>query len=214
MFGYDRDALLLRLFMPLPLFNLFCEMSLANQMLIRHVGNRGLEGVQVLTTSGFRPTRHSVVDGSKYDMLVGGIDYFPPNPVQASPDELDSLLADYEGEGYYELPFDKALRILATLAGDEYSEWLLSSYMRSLEVLASQPATQLPVLIVRRGRDISRGTGTLLSQTDRRLGQGQRDRPVVTLYRLNGQQQQGWNGHPFWVPNLRLPERYVFHETE
>ncbi len=67
------------------------------------------------------------------------------------------------------------------------------------------------ILIVRRNRSISKGTGTLLSPDDRQLVNSFPDQTVLALYRLNGERDKGWKGNPFWVPNIKLPGRMMVY---
>ena len=68
-------------------------------------------------------------------------------------------------------------------------------------------------MIVRRDRDISKGTGTLLSPNDRQLGDCHPNDVVLTLYRVKGSMDKGWSGNPLWIPNIKLPEGYCFYDT-
>jgi len=67
------------------------------------------------------------------------------------------------------------------------------------------------VLVIRRGREISSNTGTLLSPDDRRLSSRHEKDAVLILYRLTGESAKGWNGSPFWVPNVKLPGNRVIY---
>ena len=67
------------------------------------------------------------------------------------------------------------------------------------------------VLIVRRDRSISSGTGTLLSPNDRKLANGFVDDSVLILYRLLGETSNEWQGKPFWMPNVKLPRKRVIY---
>lgn len=66
------------------------------------------------------------------------------------------------------------------------------------------------VLVVRRDRNIGNKTGTMLSEDDRKLGSAITDKSVITLYRNVGDPDKGWDGAPFWMPNLKLPKGKVF----
>ena len=64
-------------------------------------------------------------------------------------------------------------------------------------------------IIVRRDRDISKGTGTLLSPNDRKLGDQYDDEVVLTLYKVTG--NKGWDGQKIWIPNIKLPGNRVYY---
>ena len=72
---------------------------------------------------------------------------------------------------------------------------------------------QALVDIVRIDRDISKGTGTMLSPTDRLLGDKFNDDIVLTMYRLVGSVDKGWEGKPLWMPNIKFPDGICFYNT-
>ena len=67
-------------------------------------------------------------------------------------------------------------------------------------------------LIVRTNRDISKNTGTMLSPNDRRLGDSCHKDVVLTMYRLNGDKDKGWEGKPLWMPNIKFPDDCCFYD--
>lgn len=79
--------------------------------------------------------------------------------------------------------------------------------------LASDSAAQ-GKLIVRRNRDIGRGTGTLLSPNDRRLGDEYPDNLVLTMYKITGNTDKGWDGAKIWIPNIKLPSDCVYYAVD
>jgi len=110
---------------------------------------------------------------------------------------------------------DEAVAILESFASDPDNDWSISAYINALQSIKSHKDMQNIVkLIVRRNRNISRGTGTLLSPGDRELGKKYEDVSVITLYRLNGRKENGWDGRPFWIPNIKLPVGKVFHRVD
>ena len=68
-------------------------------------------------------------------------------------------------------------------------------------------------LIIRRGRDIGKGTGTLLSPTDRALGESYAQEVVLTMYKITGT-KEGWNGRQLWIPNIKLPGNDVYYSGD
>ena len=77
----------------------------------------------------------------------------------------------------------------------------------------SSPATQ-GRLLVRRDRDITRGTRALLSPNDWAETNQYEDQFVLTLYCVKGQKDKGWEGHPIWVPNIKLPKSKDYYIIE
>ena len=162
---------------------------------------------------GVKPTRDSVVDKSKLDVLVGNVNYFPPNPDQSNAFDLDPILEQYsEKKPSHEIDTETAISILSKIKDDKINNWNISSYIAALRALASEKGfDDKIVLIVRRDRNIGNKTGTMLSPDDRRLGSSITEKSVITLYRNVGDPDKGWDGSPFWMPNLKLPKGKVFY---
>ena len=78
-------------------------------------------------------------------------------------------------------------------------------------MLAENPAAQ-GILIVRQNRDVTQGTGALLSPNDWKLGAQFTDKPVLTMYQVTG--IHGWHGKPLWVPNIKLPSDMVYYNVK
>lgn len=215
MFGYDRDPLLMRVFIPEPLFFLFAEINASNEMLIKQIEDGKFNEIQIITNAKLKPTRKSVIDQEKYSLIVGGVDYFPPRPDQGDAGDTDNILEPFAGEGVHDISIDDAIAILGSFNSDPGNDWSMPAYINALQGIKSHKELSNSVkLIVRRDRNISKGTGTLLSSDDRALGKKYQDVSVITLYRLNGKIENGWDGHPFWVPNIKLPFGKVFHRID
>ena len=213
MFGYDRDPLLMRVFMPRALYNLFAEINSSNEVLYDQIEQGNLDKLQLIFPPGVTPTRDSVVDKSKLDVLVGGVNYFPPDPDQTNAFELDPLLEQYdESKTSHSIDTNTAVKILSKIEDDKINNWSVNSYISALRALSSEKGFDDEItLIVRRNRNIGNKTGTMLSPDDRKLGMSIEDRSVITLYRNIGDPDKGWEGAPFWMPNLKLPKGKVFY---
>lgn len=213
MFGYDRDPLLMRVFMPRALYNLFAEINSSNEVLYDQIEQGNLDKLQLIFPPGVKPTRDSVVDKSKLDVLVGGVNYFPPDPDQTNAFELDPLLEQYdESKTSHSIDTNTAVKILSKIEDDKINNWSVNSYISALRALSSEKGFDDEItLIVRRNRNIGNKTGTMLSPDDRKLGMSIEDRSVITLYRNIGDPDKGWEGAPFWMPNLKLPKGKVFY---
>lgn len=215
MFGYDRDPSLMRVFMPEALFNMFSEINASNEVLIKEIEEGRFDQLQIVTTGKIKPTRKNVVDQSRYNIIVGGANYFPPQPDQDNSQVFDDLLKQYDGSGVCDISIDDSIKIVEKLKSDPGNNWSIAAYAGALHAIKSGKDTpNLTKLIIRRDRNIKRDTGTLLSPNDRSLGDDFPNVPVITFYRLNGFEEQGWAGKPFWVPNIKLPRGKVFHRTE
>lgn len=215
MFGYDRDPLLMRVFMPEALFNMFYEINVSNETLISQIEQGRFDQLQIITSGKIKPTRKNVIDQKRYDYIVGGVNYFPPVPDQTNAREMDEVLSGYDDErNMHDVTIEEAIRILNTNKSDDNLQWSIPAFINALYATKDQrDSLDLVKLIVRRDRNITKGTGTLLSADDRRFGNDIKNIPVITLYRLNGQSEKGWNGKPFWVPNIKMPEGKIYHRV-
>lgn len=215
MFGYDRDPLLMRVFMPRALYNLFSEINSSNEVLYDQIEQGNLDKLQLMFPPGVKPTRDSVIDKSKLDVLVGAVNYFPPSPDQSNAFDLDPILEKYDEKVlYHEIDTETAINILSKNKDDQINNWSINSYISALRALSSEKGfNDKVILIVRRNRNVGNKTGTMLSEDDRKLGSSITDKSVITLYRNLGDPDKGWDGVPFWMPNLKLPSGRVFYAS-
>jgi len=211
-FGYDRDPALVRLFMPSRLYSSFVQMSDSIFQLFEILKTSKTEEIQVMTPRGLAPTRSTVVEDLAGDCIIGGAHHFPVNPNQGNLNELDNLLRDYdEDESYFLINSAFAVELLQACKEDELGQIPSSQFEHSLRNISRNDEV---VLIVRRGRSITAGTGTLLSPNDRKLGSKFTNDSVLILYRIDGEQDKGWRGSPFWIPNVKLPGKRVIYFKE
>lgn len=202
LFGYDRDPELVRIYLPRHLAKLLTEINATNNAIYEQL-RAGAEHVQIFYPEGVAATRSSVLDKSRLRMIAGGVNYFPDDARNSSVSEIDAILAPYSGHASDIVSVDvvqSALRFVESLDEAFSVEGYLDVFRRMKAVNSDQKA----VLIVRRDRDVSQGTGSLLSPNDRAVGDKTSDIPVVTFYRLTG--ERGWGGSPLWVPNIKLPD--------
>ncbi len=89
-------------------------------------------------------------------------------------------------------------------------DWNKDAFTASATALMSKKPAVKCLLIIRTERSIQKETGSLLSPDDRALGDSNPDKLVLTMYRLKGEIEKGWNGVPLWVPNIKLPNGNVF----
>lgn len=211
-FGYDRDPGLVRIFIPQTLYRLFSELNSSNRNIINQIHDKGIEGIQVLLPPGINPTRKNVIDKSALSMISGGVNYFPLYPNEKENFELDSALKEYsEEELSYQVEIEKIISILEKF--NETNDNYMSRFINCIRALRDKRPIVKCRLIVRRGRDIGKGTGTLLSQTDRELGDSFSEDITLTLYKIVGSIEKGWQGKPFWIPNIKLPSDICYYDS-
>jgi hypothetical protein len=208
MFGYDRDPGLIRLFMPPRLYKLFSDINTTNNSIIRQIETafNGQE-IKLYYPSGLNPTRKNVLDKKAVGIFSGGVNYFPFEPVNKSIATLDKMLEPF-GEEINSVSLRFITKILEQMDSDA-NDWDAQAFIGFINtIVATNPIAQ-GKLIVRRNRNIAKGTGTLLSPNDRALGESITDEVVLTLYKVTG--EKGWNGNMLWIPNIKLPGDYCYY---
>ena len=210
MFGYDRDPGMMRVFIDEPLYKLFSDINATNNAIIAQIEN-GTEHIKIYYPEGLNPTRANVLDNKKVFMLSGGTNYYPFNPENNTIEELDALLAPFsETEASYQVNLRLMKEIFNHVTSDE--DFDIKSFVSVLDtILAEKPSAQ-GILIVRRGRDVAKGTGALLSPNDWSLGGSFTNQVVLTMYKVTG--RKGWNGRELWVPNIKLPHNVVYYDVK
>lgn len=208
MFGYDRDPGMMRVFIDEPLYKLFSDINATNNSIIAQIEN-GAEKIKIYYPEGLNPTRPNVLDKKKVFTLSGGTNYYPFDPDNDSIDELDELLKVFDDKTP---SFQVNLRLMKEVFRHITSaeDFKVDSVVSVLDtILAEKPAAQ-GVLIVRRNRDVAKGTGALLSPNDWNLGASITDKVVLTMYKMTG--TKGWGGRQLWVPNIKLPNDIVYYD--
>ena len=211
-FGYDREKELVRIFIPQQLYKFFTELNKSNEMLIEQV-THGLEKLQVILPADISPTRKNVLDSKYLNAIVGGMNFFASDPVDSNTEVIDSIVSQYGNA--LSVPTDKetVINLLQLVGSCDSQDFSSQKYISCVHALcAKRPSVKLR-LIVRKNREISKGTGTLLSENDRKLGSKFDDEIVLTLYRVNGEVTKGWNGKPLWIPNIKFPKNICFYDT-
>lgn len=214
MFGYDRDADLIRVFMPPKLFKLFSDINRTNNSIIKQIENssNGYD-IKIFYPTGLKPTRKNVLDKKAVGIYSGGVNYFPFYPVNKDIAEIDKRLQTFD-DGVFTVSLKVLVKIMEQLDSETADDWNAKAFIGFVNtLLATDPAAQ-GKLIVRRNRDIGKGTGTLLSPTDRNLGDTYPDDLVLTMYKITGNKDKGWDGTQIWIPNIKLPGDCAYYTGE
>lgn len=212
MFGYDRDKDMMRIFMPPKLYKLFVDINATNNSIIAQIQKRrDFEDIKISYPPTLRPTRKNVLDNSALAVFCGGVNYFPFAPSNINIATLDTMLERFGDEGSNTVGLKLVINLLEQIENSE-DDWSAQVFIEFLNsIVAENPLSQAQ-LIVRRGRDIAEGTGTLLSETDRKLGDSFTDITVLTMYKVTG--RKGWNGKQIWIPNIKLPSDKVYYSMK
>lgn len=213
LFGYDRDADLMRVYMPPKLYKLFSDINRTNNSIIHQIENKsnGTE-IKIFYPQGLNPTRKNVIDRKAVAIYSGGVNYFPCCPLNKNLANLDELLRPFEND-VYSVNLKFMIKILDNI-DSELDDWKSDVFISFLNTLLASNSSEQGMLIVRRNRDIGKGTGTLLSETDRLLGNQYQDQTVLTMYKITGNQDKGWDGRQIWIPNLKLPGTCIYYSGE
>ena len=208
MFGYDRDAGLMKVFIDEHLYKLFADINATNNSIISQV-ERGTADVKIYYPEGLNPTRKNVLDNKKLVMISGGTNYYPYLPENDTIADIDKLLEAFdESQPCYQVSLRLMQEIFSHIKSED--DFKVSVFISIIEmVLADRPAGQ-GVLIVRRNRNVAKGTGALLSPNDWQLGASITDKIVLTMYQMTG--EKGWGGKKIWVPNIKLPDKMVYYD--
>ncbi len=209
-FGYDRDWQALRIFMPASLFRLFRVLQDQNQRLIEMIKSGEHNVLQIALPKGVVPARANVIDRKRVRFIVGGTNYFPSLPNQGNAGQVDQLLNKFDDK--YTGPIDMDLvRKLIDLTADKDAEWKAKSFLKAIDQEIAKPQA---TLLLRRGREISANTGSMLSPNDREYGDKIKYQIVLTAYRVDGLKGKWSEGKDFWLINVKLPGSLLYYEVE
>ena len=210
MFGYDRDPGMMSLFIDSNLYNLFANLNATNNSLIAQV-EAGVQNIKVYYDPSINPTRANVIDNKHVATFSGGTNYFPSDPDNDDVEALDALLSRFTAdEKYYQVSLKLIVEILNHISGGP--GFAMSSFLSCIRAILAENPTAQAALIVRRERNVAKGTGALLSPNDLAIGNAISDKTVLTLYKMTG--EKGWNGRKLWVPNIKLPGNVVYYDVD
>lgn len=212
MFGYDRDPKLVRVFMPPRLFKLFSDINAANNNIISQIiDSNGKPDIKIHYPAGLIPTRKQVINTKKVGIYTGGVNYFPFNPDNDTIESIDAALAAFS-DGDYSVSIKLIIKLI-NMISTEPEDWNSKAFAGMVKSAAIDIPLAQGRLIIRRERDIGKGTGTLLSPTDRALGDSYSDEVVLTMYKITGT-KEGWNGRKLWIPNIKLPGKDIYYSGD
>lgn len=208
MFGYDRDAGLMKLFIDKRLYKLFADINATNNSIISQI-EKGYEEIKVYYPEGLNPTRKNVIDNKCVHIISGGTNYYPYYPDNDSIEVISNLLQRFDDS---QPTYQVSIRFIKELLNHirSASDFKIESFQSILDsMLAETPAAQ-GILLVRRNRDITQGTGALISPNDWQIGRSHPNKTVLTMYQVTG--TKGWGGKPLWVPNIKLPDGIIYYD--
>ena len=108
-------------------------------MLIKQIQEGSFDKMQIVTNKGFRPTRKNVIDQQKYEIIVGGVNYFPPDPGQNNTSKLDDVLRDFNHKKpMHDITLGQAIDIVGHLESDPATNWSVEAYKNALYAIKSR----------------------------------------------------------------------------
>ena len=210
-FGYDRERQLVRIFIPQGLYKLFADLNASNEILIKQVED-DLQNVQLIYPSNIRPTRNNVVDTEYVNLIHGGVNLFAAKPLRVNVELINQIISHYASEEFVDVSPELIISLLHLIKSETLEDFNTNKFIACIQGLKAKKPQLKCKLIVRLNRDISKGTGTMLSPNDRVLGDTFKKDVVLTMYRVTGSMEKGWDGHPLWIPNIKFPEDCCFYD--
>lgn len=210
-FGYDRDKSLLRLYMPPDAYQFFIALNQANNLIIEQA-KQANGRIQIIYPKNIKPTRKNVLKSDAVNQLVGGVNYFPFKPNEQNLLAVNALLPAISNqhkaaEDLYQIDAETLFSILEKLGNYLPDDWDKEKFITSIQALQTQRPSFKNYVLIKRDRNIGKGTGTMLSEDDRKLGDKYPNDLFLTLYQVIGSEKKGWKGKDFWLPNIKLPHK-------
>lgn len=210
-FGYDRNPMLLRLYIPVDVYHFFTALNQANNLIIEQAKQDNGQ-VQIIYPKNINPTRKNVLKTSQLNQLVGGVNYFPSNPNEHNLAAINRLLpsifeSKQKGDDLYQIGSETLFLILDNLGQYAPEDWDKEKIISSIKALQSQRPSFNNYVLIKQQRKLAKSTGTMLSEDDRKLGDKYPDDLFLTLYQIVGDKNKGWQGDNFWLANIKLPHK-------
>lgn len=207
-FGYDRDKSLLRLYIPNDIYHFFVTLNQANNLIIEQA-KQSNGNIQVIYPKNISPTRKNVLDYENTMQLVGGVNYFPFYPNENNAQDLDRLSStiseNHIQDNLYSVDLETLLLFMEKLGEYNPNDWNKKCFIDAINALSTQRPKFKNYILIKKERKIGKNTGTMLSENDRKLGDKYPNDLFLTLYRVVGDKDKGWQGKDFWLPNVKLP---------
>lgn len=215
-FGYDRDKSLLRLYIPFDVYYFFVQLNQANNLIIGQAKNSG-GNIQVIYPKNINPTRKNVLKFDSINQIVGGVNYFPLHPNEDNLSEINkilpSILKDEIQSDLYQIDIEDLFLVLDKLGRYVPDDWNKEKFIAGVEALKAQRPSFKTYVLIKTGRKLSRATGTMLSEDDRKLEEKYPNDLFLTLYQVVGNKDKGWQGKDFWLPNIKLPHNGLVYQS-
>lgn len=209
MFGYDRDPGLMRVYIDRHLYKLFSDINATNNSIIAQI-EHNIQDLKIYYPKEINPTRKNVLDNRYINVISGGTNYYPFAPQNNTIQEISNLLCNFsEKEPYYQINLRLIQKILQHIIPSP--DFKLYAFQSAINTILSESPTNQGILIVRRNRNITQGTGALLSPNDWKLSNSFPTKVVLTMYQVTG--NKSWQNQPLWIPNIKLPDNIMYYDV-
>lgn len=139
MFGYDRDAGLMRVFMPPLLYKLFLDINTTNNSIIAQIKKNSGNDIKICYPNRLKPTRKNVLDSKTVSVFSGGVNYFPFYPTNNDVSVIDNMLRTFS-ENVHSVSLKFIKTILAEISSEK-DDWNKEAFMGFIKtILASNPS--------------------------------------------------------------------------
>lgn len=139
---------------------------------------------------------------------------FASRPLGVNVGTINRLIEHFSSDVVTDVDTDFLIKLLGLVKSETKYDFNSEKFIACLNGLKTQRPKIRCKLIVRVNRDIAKGTGTLLSPNDRALGDRYNKEVVLTMYRIEGSRNKGWDGHPLWIPNIKFPDDCCFYDID
>jgi len=236
MYGYrQRELPFTRIWLPDHLAVRFREIHLTDNSM-RDVARATGQTIPVIPIPlrNLHATRRNVLSRASVELTtyIGGRQYYPLVPTSAGA-SIQAQTATLDGLLQQRCPVDRqvynaTISDLLVLLGNDFGTpgapgaWDDDLVRQAVDLLANDQRyhNTAQLIVGSRSSNVSKlATRGVISQIQALLPAnagnppyGSRtDVPVLVFMRLNGLKSEGWDGIPFWVPNLRFPNgNYAF----
>lgn len=235
MYGYRKNELpCTRIYLPPHLAVRFREIHRSDNAMRELAAASGAAiPVIPIPIRSLRAARRNVLSNLTVEQTtyIGGRQYYPLVPESGPAISAQTALLDAELAARCPIErqvYDTTITDLLFLLDRAYGTpgapgaWDDELIRNALEMLAAIPdfGDRAQITVGNRGSDVAKlATRGVVPQIQALLPAGagnppygsRPDVPVVVFMRLNGNRAQGWDGIPFWVPNIRFPNgNYAF----
>jgi hypothetical protein len=96
-----------------------------------------VDQLKIYYSNNVKPTRRTVVDQSSLNIVTGGVNYFPFDPINPNISYLDKTLMDFANENYYEANLNFIAELLDNIQNANPAEWTNTVFIVCIQAFAA-----------------------------------------------------------------------------